>query len=1064
MRRLVLLFVLIFFGVGHVRAQVTSTGGIITGAGSSAQAAGPTPVITNVGSSNVLIQTVTVGWATDIAGTSQVCYSTDHNYGTCTTLDATLVVPHSVIIIGLPANTQQFYIVKSKDAFGNEGTSLITPGEKNFTTANSPTLSNVAEGVITDSSATITWTSSEVAGSQVCYSEDHAYGTCEPGSENTTQVISHSVVLSALNSATTYFYVVKSTATIGGITATSSEGTFDTTAPSPPGAHLATLPTATVTVTRPWTIGSTPGTGGRPASGRNWTVDNCGTSPTGTGFSGTYQYVLNNATIDGDEIKIDSSLDCTYSSPLTYPKTTAGWVVVTTSAYASLPAAGTRIDPTVHAQYMPRLSMTTGNGNLLRPANGARGYFFEGAEWRFTPGTETTASYGIFTAAPTSPTLDSHATNEIVVSHVWAHCDPWQSCTRGMIQTGGRNFGLVDSYINDAKTTNGQQDGGGVVGSNLDFGPFLIQNSYISATGESIMWASTPIASPALRTNNTVYIYLTSSHPYVIGNSVTITGVADASFNGVFTIASISSTSFTFSQTGADTSSGPATPGAATTNVGGVIRVISMASAALPYDITVYGNHVQNQLHWYPYNTVSNALYDGGVAGALPKFRTKNMFELKCASRVDLNGNVFEGKMGSLNNTNQYTGMTIKGSQNSIAGNTNCYTFDVTFRNNVVRHTNGGISTTGRFSGSDENGIAYFNNSGDSQPGTVRLRRMSVYNTLFDDVQAVPYDDQTQGTANHRAPIWVASNALEQEFTHNTAIHSDTALNKPMTFTQSWNRTTGPGSPVTVGYKYNAITEQSGNGQTHWVAGSIIKDNFFEYGSWQRGNQINTVNTSWSFYSDPLDPVEFAGNFLGSVSDSTLTCANTNLVYLNCATTDAKYFGLTDAAFFTANFENQPSADFRLKVASALHNGASDGTDVGINDWTKIPQGAGYTGVGGPTAVVPLTNPITATSMSAPVVCNGTNTVTITGTNFAQRTNLTTGYKGLYVVFDLSGSGRLLREENGSLVVNNATTLTIKPPTRAAGTYKVFVYYAGQLAGSNTNNIPAGTTLTFTCN
>ncbi len=64
----------------------------------------------------------------------------------------------------------------------------------------------------------------------------------------------------------------------------------------------------------------------------------------------------------------------------------------------------------------------------------------------------------------------------------------------------------------------------------------------------------------AVRSANVVTITTASAHGFVVGKSVTIAGVTDASFNGSFTIASVpTSNSFTYSQTGPDASSGNGT-------------------------------------------------------------------------------------------------------------------------------------------------------------------------------------------------------------------------------------------------------------------------------------------------------------------------------------------------------------------------------------------------------------------------------------------------------------------------------------------------------------------------
>ena len=62
---------------------------------------------------------VTITWATDVPGDSQVQYGTTTAYGSTTALDRNLVISHSVTITGLARKKQYFFQVLSKDATGN---------------------------------------------------------------------------------------------------------------------------------------------------------------------------------------------------------------------------------------------------------------------------------------------------------------------------------------------------------------------------------------------------------------------------------------------------------------------------------------------------------------------------------------------------------------------------------------------------------------------------------------------------------------------------------------------------------------------------------------------------------------------------------------------------------------------------------------------------------------------------------------------------------------------------------------------------------------------------------
>lgn len=98
------------------------------------------------------------------------------------------------------------------------------------------TISAVAAGSLTTSGATTTWTTNEPADSQVEYGTSTSYGSTTP--VNATLTLSHTVVLTGLQSATVYHYRVVSVDRGGNITR-SADFTFTTAAPvdvTPPAA------------------------------------------------------------------------------------------------------------------------------------------------------------------------------------------------------------------------------------------------------------------------------------------------------------------------------------------------------------------------------------------------------------------------------------------------------------------------------------------------------------------------------------------------------------------------------------------------------------------------------------------------------------------------------------------------------------------------------------------------------------------------------------------------------------------------------------------------------------
>ncbi len=91
----------------------------------------PTSIqISAVGTNGITSSTVTIVWATNVPGDSQVEYGATTSYGQSTALDSAMVVTHSVKLSGLTAATTYHFRVKSKDAGGN----LASSGDQTFAT------------------------------------------------------------------------------------------------------------------------------------------------------------------------------------------------------------------------------------------------------------------------------------------------------------------------------------------------------------------------------------------------------------------------------------------------------------------------------------------------------------------------------------------------------------------------------------------------------------------------------------------------------------------------------------------------------------------------------------------------------------------------------------------------------------------------------------------------------------------------------------------------------------------------------------------------------------------
>jgi hypothetical protein len=155
----------------------------------------------------------TVRWSTDRAATSTVVYGRSPSSLTSTTTDRVPTTSHQVELAGLDPSRKYYYRVLSKDPRGRTTTTpaptappaVLTVGSPDTT---APRLSAVGAEPLPDSTATLTWNSSEAADGTVSWGTsadrlDEAGYAAGPDSR-------HAVVLTGLRPDTTYYYRVVS--------------------------------------------------------------------------------------------------------------------------------------------------------------------------------------------------------------------------------------------------------------------------------------------------------------------------------------------------------------------------------------------------------------------------------------------------------------------------------------------------------------------------------------------------------------------------------------------------------------------------------------------------------------------------------------------------------------------------------------------------------------------------------------------------------------------------------------------------------------------------------------
>jgi hypothetical protein len=302
------------------------------------------------------------------------------------------------------------------------------------------------------------------------------------------------------------------------------------------------------------------------------------------GPGGNLQAAINSAR-PGDTVVLTPG--ATYVGNFTLPAPTGGLqpITIRTALDPRLPLPGNRIKPALHAAILAKIRSSNGLP-AIQTALGAHHWRLELLE--FGPTADGVGEIIRLGRGGSDQSTLSIVPHNLVIDRCYIHGNPVVGQKRG-IALNSASTTIVNSHISDIKAVGiDTQAIGGWNGP----GPFLIENNYLEAAGENVMFG------------------------------------------------------------GAD----PKIPG------------------LVPSDITFRLNHLSKPRSWQQQT-----------------WSVKNLFELKNARRVLVEGNVFEHNWKR--DQNGIAIVLIPRNQDGTAPW--CVVSDVTFRYNIVRHAGGGFSLTG---------------------------------------------------------------------------------------------------------------------------------------------------------------------------------------------------------------------------------------------------------------------------------------------------------------------------------------------------------------------------------
>jgi hypothetical protein len=212
------------------------------------------------------------------------------------------------------------------------------------------------------------------------------------------------------------------------------------------------------------------------------------TFPNTTGYtitnvtSGQLQTAINNASCNPTGTILQLPKGDVETGNFTLPlKTCASgqWIIITTAGL-TLPAQGTRLDPSLYVGQLARLTATVSAPVVATASNAAvNSYWLSGleVEQAAVAGSNEAVDIGYYSATP------SQLPSNIVIDRCYIHGKASDPVSR-LVDLNGNNVAIVDSYLSEGHEIG--FDAQGIL--TVSGGPMLIQNNFIEGAAENIMF------------------------------------------------------------------------------------------------------------------------------------------------------------------------------------------------------------------------------------------------------------------------------------------------------------------------------------------------------------------------------------------------------------------------------------------------------------------------------------------------------------------------------------------------------------------------------------------------
>jgi len=390
-------------------------------------------------------------------------------------------------------------------------------------------------------------------------------------------------------------------------------------------------------------------------------------------------------------------------------KTRAGagsdWITIRSSALdETLPPEGVRVTP-ADATAMATLESPNSQPALLT-RSGAHHYRFEGIE--FTIGLDVMLNYGIIRLGEGTETDSTLLPHDLVIDRCYIHGNPRADVSRGIALNSARTD-IVNSYISDCHGLG--FDTQAIAGWNGP-GPFNIINNYLEAAGENVLFGGADPKIPNLvpadiefRNNHCAKPLQWKEGIFAKPTGVVATGsdsagalVAGSTYYYRISARGRAGYSTIANSIGSDETSVTLAPAQTASNL-----AWSQGDFATEFRVYRTSDPPSSPTRSWVYYSTSASLFndvgdslsarqDSAPPDSGTRWSVKNLFELKNARRVRIDGNVFEN-----NWVDAQSGFgvlfTVRNQDGAAPWSV---VEDVSFTNNILRHTAAGINMLGR--------------------------------------------------------------------------------------------------------------------------------------------------------------------------------------------------------------------------------------------------------------------------------------------------------------------------------------------------------------------------------